>query len=166
MENRPAIPMAIKRKVLMEAGHRCAIPTCKQTPVELAHIEPWSKVKEHTFENLIALCPTCHTRFDRGDIDKKSIEQYKSNLNVINNKYGDFEKRILEVFSESKDHNQIWLPGGLDIMIMYLLKDGMLIDTGKTSGIIMSGMPSQKLYQLTDKGRVFVNEWLSGKEII
>ena len=165
MESRPAIPMAIRRRVLMEAGHRCAIPTCKQTPVELAHITPWSKVKEHTFENLIALCPTCHTRFDRGDIDKKSIEQYKLNLNVINNKYGDFEKRVLEVFAENQEANQLWLPGGLDIMLMYLLKDKLLIDTGKTSGVIMSGMPSQKLYQLTDDGRIFINEWLKGHAI-
>ena len=165
MESRPAIPMAIKRKVLMESGHRCAIPTCKQTPVELAHIIPWSKVKEHTFENLIALCPTCHTRFDRGDIDKKSIEQYKLNLNIINNKYGDFEKRVLEVFAENHQSNQLWLPGGLDIMLMYLLKDNLIIDTGETSGIIMSGMPSQKLYQLTTDGRLYVDEWLKGHAI-
>jgi 5-methylcytosine-specific restriction endonuclease McrA len=65
---RPAIPQALKRKVLIEAGHRCAIPTCKQVPVELAHIVPWANCKEHTFENLIALCPTCHTRFDKKEI--------------------------------------------------------------------------------------------------
>ena len=165
MESRPAIPMAIKRKILMEAGHRCAIPTCKQTPVELAHIVPWSTVKEHTFENLIALCPTCHTRFDRGDIDKKSIEQYKLNLNIINNKYGDFERRVLEFFAENTQENQLWLPGGLDIMLMYLLKDNLIIDTGETSGVIISGMPSQKLYELTTDGRLYVNEWLKGHAI-
>ena len=165
MESRPAIPMAIKRKILMEAGHRCAIPTCKQTPVELAHIVPWSTVKEHTFENLIALCPTCHTRFDRGDIDKKSIEQYKLNLNIINNKYGDFERRVLEFFAENTQENQLWLPGGLDIMLMYLLKDNLIIDTGETSKIIMAGMPSQKLYELTTDGRLYVNEWLKGHAI-
>jgi hypothetical protein len=27
---------------LMEAGHRCTtIPTCRSTPVDLVHIEPW-----------------------------------------------------------------------------------------------------------------------------
>ena len=165
MENRPAIPAEIKRGVLVEAGHRCAIPTCKQTPVELAHIIPWSQVKEHTFDNIIALCPTCHTRYDKGDIDRKSIKKYKSNLSIINSRYGDFERRILEVFAEDTNANQIWLPGGLDIMLMYLLKDGLLIDTGQDSGVRMSGMPSQKLFQLTAKGRQFVNEWLSGAEI-
>jgi 5-methylcytosine-specific restriction endonuclease McrA len=42
-------------------------------PVEIAHIVPWEKVKEHTFDNLIVLCPTCHTRFDKGEIDRKSM---------------------------------------------------------------------------------------------
>src|SRR5487761_1639893 len=59
-QGRPAIPADLKRRVLMEAGHRCAIPTCRTVPVELAHIEPYSEVRGHAFENLITLCPTCH----------------------------------------------------------------------------------------------------------
>ncbi|MFJ8334576.1 HNH endonuclease [Streptomyces sp. NPDC094437] len=99
-QDRPDIPTALKRAVLVEAGHRCAIPTCRQTPVELAHITPWNKVKEHTFGNLIALCPTCHTRFDRGDIDRRSMLQYKSNLEVLNGRYTDTERQILKVYAK------------------------------------------------------------------
>ena len=58
--SRPSIPTDIKRQVLIEAGHRCAIPTCGHPTTEIAHILPWAKVKEHKFENLIALCPNCH----------------------------------------------------------------------------------------------------------
>lgn len=165
MEQRPAIPTELKRRVLVEAGHRCAIPACRQTPIELAHITPWAQVRDHTFENLIALCPTCHTRFDRGDIDKKSMLIYKSNLSIINSRYGDFERRVMQVFGQEPNANQIWLPGGLEIMLMYLMNDGLLVDTGQNSGVIMSGMPSQKLYQLTPKGRQFINKWLGGGEI-
>ena len=64
----------------MEAGHRCAIPTCRAYPVEVAHIVPWAKVREHSYENLIALCPTCHTRYDAKDIDRESMRQYKQQL--------------------------------------------------------------------------------------
>ncbi|MGV9664817.1 HNH endonuclease [Nocardia niigatensis] len=95
---RPEIPAELKRAVLVEAGHRCAIPTCRQTPVELAHITPWAKVKEHTFDNLIALCPTCHTRFDRGDIDRKAMFQYKANLDILNYRYTDLERQLLRAF--------------------------------------------------------------------
>lgn len=65
-DGRPAIPADLKRRILMAAGHRCAIPTCRTVPVQLAHIEPYSEVRGHSFENLIALCPTCHTRYDKG----------------------------------------------------------------------------------------------------
>ncbi|MFJ8655139.1 HNH endonuclease [Streptomyces rochei] len=83
--SRPKIPSELRRRVLIEAGHRCAIPTCKSTPVEIAHIVPWAKVLKHEFKNLIALCPTCHARFDdsHGPIDLKAMRQYKANLNPL-----------------------------------------------------------------------------------
>ena len=57
---RSHIPRPLEREVLMEAGHRCAIPTCKQIPVEVAHIIPYNKIVKHEFHNLIALCRNCH----------------------------------------------------------------------------------------------------------
>ncbi|MFB1044363.1 HNH endonuclease [Streptomyces chrestomyceticus] len=82
---RPAVPRDLRRRVLVEAGHRCAIPTCRATPVEIAHIIPWAKVKKHEFSNLIALCPNCHTHFDspHGPLDRKSMREYKANLNPL-----------------------------------------------------------------------------------
>ena len=82
---RPKVPSELRRRVLIEAGHRCAIPTCRSTPVEIAHIVPWATVRKHEFKNLIALCPTCHTRFDdpHGPIDRKAMKQYKANLNHL-----------------------------------------------------------------------------------
>lgn len=165
MSNRPAIPRTIAREVLVEAGHICAIPTCRQTPVEIAHIVPWETVKEHSFDNLIALCPTCHTRYDKGEIDRKSMQQYKTNLAIINSRYGDLEQRLLRTFAENPTVNSMWLPGGLDILLMYLLKDGLLVDTGKNGGVIIAGVPSRELYMLTDKGRDFINKWLSAENL-
>ncbi|MFE3860259.1 HNH endonuclease [Streptomyces goshikiensis] len=78
--NRPAIPSELDRRVRVEASHRCAIPVCRVPVIEIAHIRPWAKVRRHEFENLIALCPTCHTLFDRGHIDRKAMLQYKANL--------------------------------------------------------------------------------------
>ncbi|WP_436757759.1 HNH endonuclease [Streptosporangium sp. V21-05] len=82
---RPAIPRDLRRRVLIEAGHRCAIPTCRATPVEIAHIIPWAKARKHEFKNLIALCPNCHTRFDdpNNPLDRKAMRQYKANLNPL-----------------------------------------------------------------------------------
>lgn len=82
-DGRPPIPQPLVRRILLEAGHRCAIPTCRAHPVEIAHIVPWSRAKEHAYENLIALCPTCHSRYDRGEIDRTSMLQYKERLRQL-----------------------------------------------------------------------------------
>ena len=74
---RPPIPREIQRPVLVEDGRRCAIPTCRSTPVELAHIGPGSKFREHRFENFMALCPTCHIRYVNDSIDRSSVQRYK-----------------------------------------------------------------------------------------
>ncbi len=41
--NRDVVPTEVKRAVLVEAGHRCAIPTCRATTTEIAHIVPQSE---------------------------------------------------------------------------------------------------------------------------
>jgi 5-methylcytosine-specific restriction endonuclease McrA len=83
-EGRRAVPRALERELLFEAGYRCAIPVCQQTPVELAHIKPWAEVGDHTFDNMIALCPNCHRRYDRGEIERAALRRYKMNLSVLN----------------------------------------------------------------------------------
>ncbi len=75
---RPKIPQAIKRKVLVEAGHRCAIQTCRyDSNIDIHHIVPWATCKEHREENLIALCPNCHRLVHNNKIDRKSLLLYK-----------------------------------------------------------------------------------------
>jgi hypothetical protein len=78
MAKRPAIPADLRRAILVEAGHRCAIQTCRnEANVDVHHIVPWSKSKTHEPADLIALCPNCHRRADKGHIDRKSLRKYK-----------------------------------------------------------------------------------------
>ncbi len=78
MYGRQAIPAGVRRKVLVEAGHRCAIQVCRKSAnVEVHHITPWAKCQEHRHENLIVLCPNCHKLADGGIIDRKALEKYK-----------------------------------------------------------------------------------------
>jgi len=76
MPNRPAIPAEIKREILIECGHRCAV--CgTSVPLERAHIMPWHKSKEHKAEDLICLCANCHERADREKWGQKTLREYK-----------------------------------------------------------------------------------------
>jgi uncharacterized protein DUF3298/HNH endonuclease len=80
VNDRPPIPAELRRRILVEAGHRCGIHTCKHPEVDVHHIVPWEKCKEHEYDNLIALCPNCHRRADAGEIDRSSLRLYKARL--------------------------------------------------------------------------------------
>ncbi|MFF5568096.1 HNH endonuclease [Streptomyces sp. NPDC012623] len=185
-QDRPDIPMALKRAVLVEAGHRCAIPTCRQTPVELAHITPWAKVKEHTFDNLIALCPTCHTRFDRGEMDRKSMLQYKANLEILNHRYTDIERQLLKAFLRKLEWFQRilpqvplrdfdnWLGGGrirlyadMEWVVSNLLDDGIIEFRVENRRELQQQeqMRNSKVVKLTDKGMDFLVHWAAAQPL-
>lgn len=77
-QGRPEIPAKIKRKLMIECGHRCA--SCGEpTSLENAHIIPWKKTKEHAFENLLVLCAVCHTRSEVEKWDRLTLLEYKTN---------------------------------------------------------------------------------------
>lgn len=118
---RPPIPAGLKRSILVEAGHRCAIPTCRHTEVDIHHIIPWSQCKEHKYDNLIAICPNCHRRADRDEIDRKSLRRYKYNLQFIHDKYSNLEIDILFKVYELPIGTAIHWPPFLDILVNRLL---------------------------------------------
>jgi hypothetical protein len=164
-EGRPAIPTELKRRILVEAGHRCAIPTCRATQVEIAHIDPWNKVKEHRYENLIALCPNCHNRFDRGEIDKKSVLQYKAQLRFVIERYSRFELDVLEELSSVG--RAIPFPEYLLLLVKHL-KDEELVSFQHNSrlSIQFGGVrvePGE--LDITEKGRNFMADFKLGKDI-
>lgn len=95
-EARPAIPAELKRRVLIDSGHRCAIPTCKQTEVDLHHIIPWESCRKHEYDNLIALCPNCHRRAHKGEIDRKSLKIYKNNI-ILKIEHGEVQSGLIDL---------------------------------------------------------------------
>lgn len=155
----------MQRDVLVEAGHRCAIPTCRSVPVEIAHIVPWATVKEHTFDNLVALCPTCHTRYDKGEIDRQSMLRYKANLGLLTSRYGELERRVLEVLGRESPGQVIVLPGNLVIMVMYLLQDGLAEEVSMGGSVQIQGVEANRAYRLTPKGREFVDRWRGAEDL-
>lgn len=109
---RIAIPAEIRRAVFVEAGHRCAIPRCGETELDVHHIIPWETCKKHEYSNLIALCPVCHRRAHKGEIDRKSLQLYKAALIATGgtNFQGGFDAPIVEVKRRIKEEN-LSIPG-------------------------------------------------------
>ena len=162
--DRPAIPTRLRRQVLVEAGHRCSIPTCRQTTTEIAHIIPWKDVKEHTFENLIALCPNCHSRYDKGEIDRKAMQQYKINLAVLNDRYSEIERRVLRYFHDNPKARGIKLDSSFDFLLMNAIQDG-LVSRLRTSKLRIEGLPVHVVYTITDKGSELIKKWFGGEQL-
>ena len=168
-ESRPAIPRPLARAVKDEAGWRCAIPTCRQTAaLELAHIEPWSKVREHTFDNLIVLCAVCHSRFDKGEIDRQSIYRYKDNLAVLNGRYSDIERRVLEALSAHPPGTRLELYGVDDLLLRYLVGDNLVVEVPPPpgqGGVVIMGVSAKRYYALTEAGFRFTSRWREGENV-
>ena len=166
IEKRPPIPAELRRAVSIESGHRCAIPTCKYTRIEIAHIIPWVEVQEHKFENLIALCPNCHDLYDKDKkIDRKSMLIYKANLGILSSRYQDFEHRVLLFFYENIEKKILKLPPLHDLHLFYLLKDKIIVKRERESYCSIDGIPSYELYELTSKGKQFIDNWKEGNPI-
>lgn len=66
------IEESVRRRLYAESMGRCMNPSCQQELfrhngdiVEKAHIDPYCETADNSFENLVLLCPNCHTDFDK-----------------------------------------------------------------------------------------------------
>lgn len=162
------LPMPIQRQLLVEAGHRCAIPTCREPRIEFAHIIPWEEVLEHKFENMICLCPTHHSQYDDPNekkLDRKCILMYKANLCVLNNRYSSVEKRVLEIMAQN-NKNEFVDSFASKIHLAYLIKDG-LFEIIEEVPLVQIGKyyEGQIIYRVTPIGEEFLDNMRNGRSV-
>lgn len=69
---RTGISEDVKRRLYAESMGRCMNPTCQKELfsvsgdiIERAHIDAYCETADNSFENLVILCPNCHTEFDK-----------------------------------------------------------------------------------------------------
>jgi HNH endonuclease len=151
---------ARKRMALVEAGHRCAIPTCRHPTTEIAHIVPESQSHDDSFANLIALCPKCQKK----EIDAQSIRMYKHNLEILNSRYSDFERRVFDQIAET-DRRSFIVEAGLEIPLLHAVNDGLLKRVELAPVANQWGEPTQHKYEVTDEGLDFINRYICGEDL-
>ncbi len=86
MNKRKSISENIKRKLYAESMGKCMNPDCQidlfinnGDILEKAHIVPHSDTADNSFENLILLCPNCHTNFDKNSaFSEEEVKQWKT----------------------------------------------------------------------------------------
>ncbi len=161
MTKRKAIPKKLRIDVLTEAGYRCAVPTCRGIIViDMHHIVPVAEDGPNELANLLALCPTCHALFTRGEISQESIHVWKGTLVALS---AAFDRDAIDdlIFLHGLSAMQLGISGD------GVLKFSRLISAGfATFGIISQNGPLVLYYiALTDKGRDFVKAWMQGDRL-
>ena len=65
---RTSIPPTRKRKVLARDAHRCRVPDCRSTNIDVHHIHALALGGSHDESNLITLCEAHHLAIHRGTL--------------------------------------------------------------------------------------------------
>ena len=158
-DKRPAIPADLKRKVLVEAGHRCAIPTCRYIIVEIHHIIPWNECRKHEYDNLIALCPNCHSLADRTKIDRKSLRMYKFNFRTVHDKFSQLEIDVLFEANRMEASQAIQWPPFMNILIKRICDAGLVRLSSRSGSVSVGGMQISPMnLTITTDGRDYIQK--------
>ena len=102
---RKSISENIKRKLYAESIGKCMNPNCQAELflnngdiAEKAHIVPYCETADNSFENLILLCPNCHTNFDKNrafskdEVIKWKIQRQEEVSKIFSQKFETFDK--------------------------------------------------------------------------
>lgn len=163
MARRP-IPHAVRREVLIEAGYRCAIPTCRTIlAIDLHHVIRVADDGGNAADNLIALCPTCHALHHRGEIPAEAIRVWKGMLVTLNRA---FDKDVIDdlLFLSAPPSNLNYTDDGV-LTFRRLIAARLVEISSSIPRLYGSGQQTQEKthrLRLTDKGRMVVEAWKAG----
>lgn len=146
-------------QVLTEAAYRCAVPTCRGIlALDIHHLVPVSEDGPDELNNLIALCPTCHALFHRGDIVRESLYAWKAILVSLTHAF-DFTAIDDLLFLRIAEFDRHSVSGDGVLRLSRLIVSGLVF---YRSIATMQGNHGLYSVQLTDKGKQLVDAWKSG----
>jgi len=118
----------VERKMYAESMGRCMNPDCRKELftqsgdiIEKAHIQPYSKTKNNSYENLIVLCPSCHTDFDKNFAYKP--EEVKNWKHIRELEFEKFFAKHFKSFDELNKEIKPLLQENKNIFENYFLED-------------------------------------------
>ena len=175
MANRKKVSDTVRDAVLIEAGYKCANPTCRQIlVVDIHHIQEVREGGGNDPDNLLALCPTCHALIHREGINRRAVRAWKGllvSLNNVNRASADVlltlakeEKRFADESDGEEDPALKFRFTGDSLgFLAGLMTSGLADISRRYFGATAFGgsMPSFEV-SLTDKGRLLVDAWKDG----
>ncbi len=87
-------PIRVRRILLVEANHRCAI--CEESTLrfQFHHMIEFAELKHYDPEHMLAICGTCHDKIGTGQIDYKMQVMYKQRLHERKSLFDSFPSRF------------------------------------------------------------------------
>lgn len=123
----------VKRRLYAESMGRCMNPSCQRELfrkngdiIEKAHIDPYCETADNSFENLVLLCPSCHTDFDKNqaftpeevlDWKKTRREELERFFSKKHATFEDLKREVVPLLLENKtifknyylkDRRELW----------------------------------------------------------
>lgn len=158
----------VKQLVLHEAGYKCANPVCRHVlTLDVHHLEHVAKGGGDEPENLLALCPNCHSLHHNGQIPESSLRTWKQLLLAINEA---FDRRSVDTLLAIDRLQNIYVTGDGVLECSALVASG-LVEVRPGQHDLRAGAPlwdqgGPPLYtiSLSGRGAQFVAGWKAGKQ--
>jgi hypothetical protein len=156
--DRKKVPHATQLAMLIEAGYRCAVPSCRTIlAIDLHHIVEVSLGGGDEAGNLLALCPTCHALHHRGTISQEAIFAWKGMLVALGHAF-DREAIDLLLFLALPSANEFRVDGTGVLRFARLIAAGFaeMKAVSWSTGFVMYAV------SLTTKGLALIEAWRKG----
>ncbi|WP_052956588.1 HNH endonuclease signature motif containing protein [Lacticaseibacillus paracasei] len=111
MSRKPIGP-DVQKRLWIESMGRCMNPDCQKNLfseagdiLEKAHIDPYYKNEDNSFDNLVILCPNCHKKFDKlNELTVEQIQIWKQQ------RHDEIERTFTKKFSSFDEMSKVVQP--------------------------------------------------------
>lgn len=150
--DRDGISINVQRRIYAESMGRCMNPECQLELfindgdiMEKAHIVPYCKTADNSYENLVVLCPSCHEKYDK--LSLFSAEEVKSWKQLRNEEVKRFFCTKYKTFDELKEKVVPLLLENKTIYENYYLTDNKKLWDKFESKILINNKKLKLMFQ-------------------
>lgn len=167
VNTRQSISVSTKREVLHQAGYKCGNPACRSIlTIDIHHLVPIAEGGPDTPDNLLALCPNCHSLHHKDVIPVESIRAWKMLLLAMNEAY---DRGSIDQLAALESVGQVYVSGDGLLSCSGLVAGKLLIVTpwgiAATGGPQMNTQVPYYRLTLTDRARALLTAWKAGDQL-
>jgi len=155
---RAKIPIDVRMQVLHESGYMCANPCCRTIlTLDIHHMVYIGTAGTNSAENLLPLCPNCHTRHHRKMIPLESIRAWKMLLLALNQA---FDRQTINSLLALDRVESLAIQSDSVLSLASLIAAGLvyLVEAHYLAPI------TSYVVRLSEKGKLFVKAWKEGDQ--